>query len=82
MRRRYATLLTLLPLVGLVAVPVVLTWREVRQEQLNHALIAVVIRNDLSSVYSLLKQGADANARNASRLLWGPYLIFGTGSCF
>ncbi len=35
------------------------TWREVRQERLNHALIAVVRRNDTDAVRNLLHGGAD-----------------------
>jgi hypothetical protein len=64
MRRRRAALLTLLVLVGLVAVPVVLTWREVKQEQLNHALIAAVDHNDAAEVRRWLRQGADPNAKD------------------
>jgi hypothetical protein len=62
MRRKRTALITLLLLIGLIAVPVVLTWREVRQEQLNHALIAAVDRNDAANVRRLLRHGADPNA--------------------
>ncbi len=48
----------------LIAVPLGLTWREVRQERLNQALIAAIKRNDTNSVTSLLEQGADANTRD------------------
>jgi hypothetical protein len=44
MKRDRAALLTLL--VGLLAVPVGLTYREVQQERLNDSLIAAVGRND------------------------------------
>jgi hypothetical protein len=77
MRRRRTALFTLLVLIGLIAVPVVLTWREMRQEQLNHALIVAVDRNDAALVRRLLHQGADANAadlpddkRPVWKLLW------------
>ena len=72
MRRRRAAMLTLLPLAGLVAVPVELTWREVRQEQLNHALISAVIQNRASRVRSFLQQGASPNAFLAydDRSIW------------
>jgi hypothetical protein len=63
MRRRRTVLLALLLLAGLVAVPVVLTWRQVRQEQLNHALIAAVDRNDVVNVRRHLCEGADPNAQ-------------------
>jgi ankyrin repeat protein len=48
----------------LIAVPVGLTWRAVRQERLNQSLIAAVKRNDDRAVVSLLDQGADANCRD------------------
>jgi hypothetical protein len=73
MRRKRTALLTLLLLIGLIAVPVVLTWREVRQEQLNHALIAAVDRNEAAGVRRLLRQGADPNAQvhtDDKRSLW------------
>ncbi len=62
MKRRRTIVLTLLLLAALVAIPVVLTWRQVRQEQLNHALIAAVDRNDTAGIRLLLRQGADPNA--------------------
>src|SRR5689334_3078743 len=49
---------------GFVGVPVLLTWRAVRQARLDRALIAAVKENNTQSVVSLLAQGADANARN------------------
>jgi hypothetical protein len=73
MRRKRAALITLCILMGLVSVPVALTWREVRQEQLNHALIAAVERHDAATVRSLLRQGADPNAPilpNDKRSAW------------
>jgi len=39
-------------------------YREVRQPELNAALIAAVRKNDTVKVVSLLSQGADANARD------------------
>jgi ankyrin repeat protein len=73
MRRKRATLLTLVLLIGLIVVPVVLTWRQVRQEQLNHALIATVDRNDATGVRRLLRQGANSNAQvplDDTRSVW------------
>ncbi len=40
-----------------------LTYRSVQQGRLNHALANAVERNDITSVCSLLRQGADSNAR-------------------
>jgi ankyrin repeat protein len=57
-------LLFLLLMALLIAVPVGLTWRAVRQERLNQSLIAAVKRNDDRAVVSLLDQGADANCRD------------------
>jgi ankyrin repeat protein len=68
MHRRRTALLTLLLLIGLIAIPVVLTWREVRQERLNHALVAAIDCNDTANgllrryVRHLLRIGADPNA--------------------
>lgn len=59
--RKRAAAFTILSLIGLLAVPTLLTWRELRQERLNHALIAAVDRNDAIGVASLLKRGANAN---------------------
>jgi ankyrin repeat protein len=58
------------------SVPIGLTWRQVAQVQLNHALIAAIRRNDTHDVQRLLRQGADANSRydpGDQRALW---LIF------
>jgi hypothetical protein len=57
----------------LIAVPVALTWRQVRQEQLNHALTTAVDRNDTAGVRKLLRQGADPSASvlpNDKRPIW------------
>ena len=62
MRRRPAALLTISLLDGLIAIPAVLTWRQARQDPLDHALIAAVDRNDTALVRKLLRQGADPNA--------------------
>ena len=63
MRLRRTAFFTLILLVGLLAVPVVLTYREVRQEWLNHAMIAAVDRNDTGSVQDLLRAGAAPTLR-------------------
>src|SRR5579862_7800588 len=63
MHRRRTVLLTLLLLASVVAVPVVLTWRQVKQERLDQALFVAVKHNDTREAISLLQQGADANAR-------------------
>jgi ankyrin repeat protein len=60
--RRCAALLTVLLLAGVVVVPVAATWREVRQEQLNRALIAAVDRNNVGAVHKWLHEGADPDA--------------------
>ncbi len=74
MNRTRRTLLTSLCLLALLlAVPIVRTWQEVRQEQLNHALIAAVRQNDVVAVRSLLHEGADPNAPvlpKDTRSLW------------
>ena len=61
--RKRAVLFTLLLLAGLVAVPVVQTWRQVRQAQLNRSLILAVQRNDTGAVVALLARKADPDAR-------------------
>jgi hypothetical protein len=63
MKRNRNVVLTLLLLAALISLPVVLTWREVRQERLNHAMISAVDRNDAAGVRRLLQQGADPNAQ-------------------
>jgi Ankyrin repeats (3 copies) len=62
--RKRAALFFFLMLALLIAVPVIATWRQVRQEHLNQSLIAAVKRNDDRSVESLLEDGADANCRD------------------
>jgi ankyrin repeat protein len=71
--RRRTTLITLLLLAVVVAVPIILTWRMVRLERLNHVLIAAVNHNHPAAARRLLKQGADPNAKVAPedrRTLW------------
>ena len=41
-----------------------LTYREVRQEKLNRALIAAIKHNDTSAALTLLAEGADPNSRD------------------
>ena len=61
--RKPAALFALLLLAGILAVPVVQTWRQMRQVQLNHSLILAVQRNDTSAVVALMARKADPNAR-------------------
>jgi ankyrin repeat protein len=61
MRRRVALLIFLL-LAGIIAVPLLLTWREVRQERLNHALIKAVDQDDVVAIRQWLHEGADSDA--------------------
>jgi hypothetical protein len=76
MRRKRTALITITLLVGLLAVPIILTWREFRQERLNHSLIAAAVQNDASRVRSLLQQGASpdtivpSNHRSVSQWLF------------
>ncbi len=72
-RRFRAVVLSLALLALLSGIPIVLTWRAVRQERLNHALIAAVRSNDTFAVRHLLHQGADPNAPilpEDTRSLW------------
>ncbi len=61
-RRKVVGLFLFLLLVGLLGVPGWLTYREVRQEQLDQALIAAIEREDVPTAIWLLRQGADGNA--------------------
>jgi hypothetical protein len=61
--RKRAVLLTLLLLIGLLAVPVMLTWRQVRQERLNRSFLLAVRRNDTRAVLALLAQRANPDER-------------------
>jgi ankyrin repeat protein len=48
-------------------------YRELRQPELNHALIAAAKRGDTAAVVSLLREGADPNARDLppdARSMW------------
>jgi ankyrin repeat protein len=63
MNHKRVAVFCLLLTVGLGVIFVVATLRQVRQEQLNQALIAAVKRIDVPTVFTLLKNGADANAR-------------------
>lgn len=60
-RLKQSALLILLLLSGLVAVPMILAWPHIRQDQFNHALLDAVERQDAVAVKSLLQQGADPN---------------------
>src|SRR5260221_14679876 len=52
-------------LLTLFLLPVLITsvwfWRQVRQQNLDHALIEAIKKNDTSVAIALLNQGADAN---------------------
>jgi hypothetical protein len=55
----------------LLALPILLIWREVRQQELNQALIAAVQHNDTHTVVALLDEGASANTRTSPpQLSW------------
>jgi hypothetical protein len=65
-RRTRIAITSFVPLAVIAGVPVWLTWRAVRQEKLNHALIAAIEERKTDAIVSLLKQGADPNAREHS----------------
>src|SRR5579862_4448411 len=66
-RRRHPALLVCSTILLLLLIPVGMTaaalYDQQRQDHLNRALIAAVKANDTNSAITLLKQGADANAR-------------------
>src|SRR5689334_17971778 len=64
MPRKHFLLSTLFLLLLLVGLPAWLTYRAVRQERLNRALITAIKKNDTKTVMMLLDQGADANAQD------------------
>src|SRR5579859_6520823 len=64
--RKCITLVFFLLLALLIAAPLALTWRVVRQERLNSALFTAIERNDTRQALMLLRQGADPNARRAT----------------
>jgi ankyrin repeat protein len=64
-RRLYASLAALC-LLAVVAVPVWLTWRTVRQQQRDQALIEAVQYRQVEKVRVLLDEGADANSHYRS----------------
>src|SRR5437773_1880504 len=61
-RRNRLTFTSLVLLVTLFGVPAWVTWRAVRQERLDSALIAAIKHNDTQAVVYLLRHGADVNA--------------------
>ena len=61
MHRKRFLLSTFFLLLLLVGVPAWLTYRAVRQERLNRALIAAIKHNDTKDVLTLLQEGADPN---------------------
>ncbi len=62
--RKVVGLLLLLLLMGIIGVPGWVIYRDIRQDYLNHALIAAVKRDDTSEAIALLNEGADANAHD------------------
>jgi ankyrin repeat protein len=62
-RKAIGLLLTLL-LIGLFGVPVWLTYRQARQDRLNHALIAAIQHDDMPAALAALRAGADPNSRD------------------
>jgi hypothetical protein len=64
--RQQFALVAIFLLAVLIAIPMIATWWAVRQARLNSALITAVKRQDTRAVVSLLKQGADANAREGT----------------
>lgn len=64
MNRRTRLLTSLLLLTVFVGVPVLLTWRAVRQERLERALIVALNNNEADTAIAALKAGAAANARD------------------
>ncbi len=65
MRRKKAVgRLLLLLLIGLISVPCWLTYRQMRQDKLDRALIAAIKRGDTPAAITLLAHGADANAHD------------------
>jgi ankyrin repeat protein len=63
MKPKRVALLTLVFLTGLAAVLIGLTWREVQQARLNHALTVALQSDATDRVTALLRRGADPNAR-------------------
>jgi ankyrin repeat protein len=59
--KKRTLLFTFLLLAVLIGLPVWSIYRQVRQERLNHALIAAIKHNDPEQVFSLLAAGADSN---------------------
>jgi ankyrin repeat protein len=82
--RRRTALLAFVLLVGLAAIPIGLTWREMRQERLNHALIAAIDQGNTGLVRHLLRQGADPNTATIwsddKRPAWQRFLDMGQRS--
>jgi hypothetical protein len=74
---RLAVQISTLLLALLIVVPVVIHWRAVQQDHLNHALIAAIKANDTHTVLSALALGADANTRDAlyDRASWWDSLL-------
>jgi len=64
MKRRHLSLIAPLLLALLVGGLGWTVYAPVRQEQLNHALIAAIKQNDTKKALALLAEGADANSRD------------------
>jgi ankyrin repeat protein len=76
-RIRHSVTIFLVAMSTVFAVTIWMTYREIRREQLNRDLIAAVKNGNTESVIVLLKEGADANAREQikdSRPVWRQFL--------
>src|SRR5690348_2067230 len=62
-RRKVVGLSLLLLLLSLIGVSGWLTYRQMRQDYLNHALIAAIKRKDVAAGLTALTAGADPNSR-------------------
>jgi uncharacterized protein len=72
-RGKVPLLLLLGGVILLIGVPLWITRRQIQQESLNNALLSAIKRSEVTSVLSLLAQGADPNARElpvSRRTLW------------
>jgi hypothetical protein len=61
-RRKSRLLISTLLLISVVSIPFVLTWRDVRQHQINHVLINAMQKGDIQYALGALNHGADGRA--------------------